>query len=90
MNTEMQLPDLFTNLTECEIKVLWCVIQGITNKEISKQLFISVGTVKFHLSSLYKKTKTKTRTELTQKVLLFLINKPLNFEMFFHLFYNNY
>ena len=73
---------LFNDLTEREIDVLWCVIQGIRNKEISKELYISPSTVKFHLSSLYKKTNTKGRTQLTNKVLLSLISKPLNFELF--------
>ena len=83
---KLELPDIFANLTESEIGVLWCVIQGITNKEIGERLYISLGTVKFHLSSLYKKTQTRTRTALTNKVLLFLINRPLNFELFSEIF----
>ena len=86
IDEKLEIPDVFANLTECEINVLWCVIQGITNKEIGKRLYISLGTVKFHLSSLYKKTQTHTRTALTNKVLLFLINRPLNFELFSEVF----
>ena len=71
-----------TDFTEREMSVLWCVMQGMTNGDIGKTLCISLSTVKFHLANLYQKTKTRSRTELTHKILLSLINRPLNFEIF--------
>ena len=79
MNTEENTSQDFT---EREMDVLWCVMQGMTNKDIGNTLSIALCTVKFHLANLYQKTKTRSRTELTNKILLSLINKPLNSEIF--------
>lgn len=42
-------------LTDREYKILQCIIKGMSNQEISNELFISVPTVKKHLSSIYEK-----------------------------------
>lgn len=79
-----------SNITKQEIKVLWCVVQGMDNKEIAENLCITLSTVKFHLAHIFKKTMTKNRTELTQKVLLMLLKNSLDFETFSQLFENNF
>ena len=75
-------PEIVEHLTPSELYVLWNVIQGLENKLIAQNLFISTSTVKFHLESLYSKTNSKNRTELTQKIFLALINCSINFEVF--------
>lgn len=52
------------NLTKREIGVFLMVIKGITNKQVADQLFIAEKTVKFHLTSIYKKLKISRRTQL--------------------------
>ena len=47
---------------ETEVAVL--TLQGKKNLEIGEELFISLSTVKSHLSRVYEKTGTKTRAEL--------------------------
>lgn len=42
---------------------LW-LIKGKTNKEISEGLFISLSTVKTHISRIFKKTRVESRAEL--------------------------
>ncbi len=76
----------FCELTKCEINILWAVIQGLDNKKIGKYLSISPRTVKFHLSSLFSKTNTRNRTELTQKTLLYILNITLDFSSFLKIF----
>ncbi|MGH8776964.1 MAG: response regulator [Jiangellaceae bacterium] len=51
-------------LTEREEEVLLTVARGLTNVEISAELHISIGTVKFHLASLMTKLGTRNRVEL--------------------------
>lgn len=49
------------SLTEREIQVLQCIWEGMSNKEISEQLFISLSTTKYHISNLYIKLDVKNR-----------------------------
>lgn len=51
--------------TEREITVLKLVGKGFSNLEIAKKLYISEGTVKNYISSLYSKTGISERSKLT-------------------------
>jgi DNA-binding NarL/FixJ family response regulator len=51
-------------LTERESEVARLVASGLTNREVAKQLSLSVRTVECHLWSAYVKTGTGTRTRL--------------------------
>jgi two-component system, NarL family, response regulator LiaR len=50
-------------LTEREQDVLRCMVDGLNNNEIAGKLFISLGTVKFHISHVFQKLGVKTRVE---------------------------
>ncbi|MDP4181928.1 MAG: response regulator transcription factor [Bacillota bacterium] len=50
--------------TEREIAVLKLVGKGLSNLEIAKKLYITEGTVKNYISSLYSKTDTSERSKL--------------------------
>lgn len=52
-------------LTKREEEVARLLLKGLTYKNISEQLFISLPTVKSHASNLYKKCKVKSRHELS-------------------------
>jgi RNA polymerase sigma factor (sigma-70 family) len=65
-----QLPKLLSNkinsilldpFSEREFEVLQLVYEGITNKQIAKELFISENTVKTHLKNIYIKLDANTR-----------------------------
>jgi DNA-binding NarL/FixJ family response regulator len=51
------------DLTEKEREVLAWLVKGASNQEISRQLSISLATVKFHLTSIFSKLGAKNRVE---------------------------
>lgn len=57
------------SLTPREIEILQLVLKGKTSKEISELTFISIPTVKTHLTNIFKKTKTTNRYELITMML---------------------
>jgi len=61
---EQNTQKINNELTEQEKKVLALLKEAKTNKEISEQLFISVSTVKTHVSHIFKKKSVKNRTKL--------------------------
>jgi DNA-binding NarL/FixJ family response regulator len=52
------------DITERELDVLKMLCKGLTNNEISDQLFLSPKTVETHKTRLLKKTNTKNSTSL--------------------------
>jgi two-component system, NarL family, response regulator DegU len=50
-------------LTERELEVLNALTDGLSNKAIGKRLWLSEQTVKFHLTSIYRKLGVSSRTE---------------------------
>jgi len=50
-------------LTERELEVLGQVAQGLSNREIAKQLFISENTVKNHVRNILEKLQLHSRME---------------------------
>lgn len=71
-NLEPELQEEY-QLTKRELEVLSLVLKGYTNEEISREVFISIPTVKSHLSKLFKKFDVTNRTSLSRKV--YLTNK---------------
>lgn len=56
--------NLFIALSARELELTKLVQKGLSNKEISKELFISEETVKTHLKNIFKKLKISKRFEL--------------------------
>ena len=52
-------------LSDREREILQLVSQGKSNKQIAADLFISVNTVKVHVSNIYEKIGVASRTEAT-------------------------
>jgi two-component system NarL family response regulator len=50
-------------LTDRELEVLKLVAQGLNNREIAKQLFISENTVKNHVRNILEKLQLHSRME---------------------------
>ncbi|MCD1259579.1 response regulator transcription factor [Paenibacillus athensensis] len=54
-------------LSEREAQVLQCIANGLSNKEIAEKLFLSEGTVKNYISSIYSKMDVKDRIQASKK-----------------------
>ena len=54
-------------LTQREQEVLQLLIEGASNQIISEQLYITVATVKAHLTSIFDKFEVKSRTQAIVK-----------------------
>jgi LuxR family maltose regulon positive regulatory protein len=61
------LPDgamsMIEPLSARELEVLQLIAQGLSNKEIAQQLFLSLATVKWHASNIYGKLAVSNRTQ---------------------------
>lgn len=62
-----------TALTDREKEVLFCLVEGLSNKEIAGRLFISDKTVKIHVSKIFKKLNVKSRSQ----VVIFAVQNKL-------------
>lgn len=57
------LPPTTEPLTQRELDVLRLVARGLTNQDIAKELVISEGTVRFHVSNILGKLHLANRTQ---------------------------
>lgn len=62
---EIELKKL--KLTNREYEILQLLVKGHTNADISKELFVSISTIKTHTSNLYSKMSVKRRTQAIEK-----------------------
>ncbi|HDR3889026.1 TPA: response regulator transcription factor [Bacillus cereus] len=53
-----------------EIEVLGALKEGLRYKEIAKKLFLSEGTVRNYVSSIYMKLEVSERNEAEKKAIL--------------------
>ena len=51
------------HLTQREQEVLYLLAQGASNEEIAKRLYVTIATVKAHLTSIFEKLKVASRTQ---------------------------
>ncbi len=62
-STSKEIEGLIEPLTKRETQVMALVHQGLSNKEIAEQLFISLNTLKVHIRNLYGKMGVENRTQ---------------------------
>ena len=55
-----------SGLSAREAEVLRLVATGLTNAEVAQKLFLSSRTVNWHLTSIYRKLGSHSRTEATR------------------------
>ena len=65
-----------TLLTPREVEVLTAISNGLTNKEIARELGISRHTVKFHVESLMRKLAVSSRAEAVSKSIRLKLLEP--------------
>jgi DNA-binding CsgD family transcriptional regulator len=55
----------WASLTDAELRVVSCLAQGMTNRAIAEELYVSRHTVDAHLKHIYLKLHIHSRVELT-------------------------
>ena len=55
------------SISKRELEVLQLMAEGLSNKEIAEKLFVSLNTVKTHLSKVFEKLDVKRRTQAVEK-----------------------
>lgn len=68
-NHRERTADGWGSLTGTEQRISCLVAQGLTNRRIADQLFISVHTVAYHLRQIFRKLNVRSRVELARHVL---------------------
>jgi DNA-binding NarL/FixJ family response regulator len=63
MIDEQVHPAFASVLSPRELAVLERLANGLPNRDIARELEITVNTVKFHLASIYRKLGVENRTE---------------------------
>jgi LuxR family maltose regulon positive regulatory protein len=56
------------DLTHKELEILKLIEDGLSNKEISEKLSVSLATVKTHINHIYSKLNTKNRVQTINKL----------------------
>ena len=60
-------PEVYpAGLSAREAEVLGLVATGLTNAEVAERLFLSSRTINWHLSSIYRKLGSHSRTEASR------------------------
>ena len=56
----------WASLTDTERAISVAVSQGLTNRAVAKQMFVSENTVAFHLRQVFRKLDISSRTALAR------------------------
>lgn len=70
------LPDLLIPLTSRERDVALRIADGMSNREVADEDFLSVRTVEFHVRNVLKKTGLSSRVELRRAIRAFQSREP--------------
>ena len=75
MNKEIKTPDTlemndYKKLSMREQEILYLLVEGVSSKDIAKQLFISTKTVETHKASIMNKLNCKNLVELVRYAIL--------------------
>jgi serine/threonine protein kinase len=63
LDTSLQGESIVERLTMREQEVLKYIVDGLSNNEIAEKLFITVGTVKWYITQIYKKLGVRSRVQ---------------------------
>jgi DNA-binding NarL/FixJ family response regulator len=52
------------SLTKRELEIIACIGEGMNNEELAGELYLSIGTIKNHISSILNKLELRDRTQI--------------------------
>ncbi|MCB9076368.1 MAG: helix-turn-helix transcriptional regulator [Anaerolineaceae bacterium] len=89
MSTSIRPIDSATNslgpildpLSERELEVLQWLASGVSNREISRRLYITESTVKRHVYNIFGKLNVRNRTQAALQARAFGLTPQLNLSM---------
>lgn len=58
-----------TMLSQRELQILECVVDGKSNKQIAESIYLSLDTVKSHLKNIYQKLRVSKRSQAIKAAL---------------------
>jgi DNA-binding CsgD family transcriptional regulator len=64
LNLEFEYDPKVKDLTDRELEIAKLIAKGLSNSEIGEKLYISEGTVKNHITNIFKKLDMRDRTQL--------------------------
>ncbi len=64
LNLEFEYDPKVKDLTDRELEIAKLIAKGLSNSEIGENLYISEGTVKNHITNIFKKLDMRDRTQL--------------------------
>ena len=67
--SSMRTKETDIQLTKQESALLKFVVEGYSNKDISEKMLVSLPTVKFHTSNIYKKLSVNSKAEAVAKAI---------------------
>jgi DNA-binding NarL/FixJ family response regulator len=76
-SVEKDGPVLLSNLTPRQRQVLEMLVEGHSNKAMARTLDLSEGTIKFHLSAVFRVLGAANRVEAATSGMLLLDRKPV-------------
>jgi DNA-binding CsgD family transcriptional regulator len=56
------------SLTPTELRVAHLAAEGLSNREIAEQIFVSRNTIAWHLRNIYRKLQVQSREQLTPHI----------------------
>jgi DNA-binding NarL/FixJ family response regulator len=65
--TRKRSPETLDQLTSQELQIAGLVADGLTNRDIAGQLYISPRTVDYHVRKVFSKLGISSRTELVRR-----------------------
>lgn len=69
LKLKRNIPQPGPDLTNKELQILRLIVDGLSNKEISAQIFNAEGTVRNHVSNILAKLQVRDRTQATLKAI---------------------
>ena len=77
LGTIAMLENLFSSFNKLDFQILLCLLNNITNAEISKKLFITPQTLQYHYHQMFELTSTESKRKFIKLVSKYIFKDNL-------------